>query len=105
MLILNWEARVREILKDLKLGTPVSEIAAAFHNTMAEMIVSVAMELENHRVVLSGGCFQNQYLVERAVMRLEKEGFRCYLHQRVPPNDGGIALGQVAAGHSILKRS
>jgi hydrogenase maturation protein HypF len=45
-------------------------------------------------VVLSGGCFQNSYLVERAAPALEALGFSVYTHQRVPPNDGGIALGQ-----------
>jgi hydrogenase maturation protein HypF len=49
--------------------------------------------------VLSGGVFQNSFLVERAIERLTEEGFRVYTHQRVPPNDGGIALGQaVLAG-------
>ena len=47
------------------------------------------------RVVLSGGCFQNRYLIERAVQRLHEAGFRPYWHQRVPTNDGGIALGQI----------
>ena len=49
------------------------------------------------RVVLSGGCFQNRYLTERTVRRLQAEGFQPYWHQRVPPNDGGIALGQIVA--------
>ena len=49
------------------------------------------------RVVLSGGCFQNRYLTERTVQRLQAAGFRPYWHQRVPPNDGGIALGQIVA--------
>jgi len=48
-------------------------------------------------VVLSGGCFQNRYLTERTVARLRAENFSPYWHQRVPPNDGGIALGQVVA--------
>jgi hydrogenase maturation protein HypF len=52
-------------------------------------------------VVLSGGCFQNRYLTERAVRRLSAEGFRPYWHQRVPPNDGGIALGQVVAAQRL----
>jgi hypothetical protein len=47
--------------------------------------------------VLTGGCFQNKYLTERTIDRLKEEGFRPYRHQRVPPNDGGIALGQVYA--------
>jgi hydrogenase maturation protein HypF len=50
-------------------------------------------------VVLTGGCFQNRYLAERASDRLVAAGFRVYRHRAVPPNDGGIALGQaVAAG-------
>ena len=48
-------------------------------------------------MVLSGGCFQNRYLTERAVARLREAGFRPYWHQRIPPNDGGIALGQLVA--------
>jgi hydrogenase maturation protein HypF len=46
-------------------------------------------------VALTGGCFQNRYLTERAFHRLEEAGFRPFTHQRVPPNDGGIALGQI----------
>jgi hydrogenase maturation protein HypF len=64
------------------------------------MIVAVARRVGEERVVLTGGCFQNKYLTERAIARLREEGFRVYWHQRIPPNDGGIALGQiVAASH------
>ncbi|MDP9291126.1 MAG: hypothetical protein M3O82_02040, partial [Verrucomicrobiota bacterium] len=49
------------------------------------------------KIVLTGGCFQNRYLVERTIDKLIDAGFRPYWHQRVPPNDGGIALGQVVA--------
>ncbi|MEQ1645881.1 MAG: hypothetical protein ABL959_20685, partial [Pyrinomonadaceae bacterium] len=51
---------------------------------------------------LSGGCFQNKYLLERAVSRLNEEGFRPYWHQRVPTNDGGISLGQTIAAARYL---
>jgi hydrogenase maturation protein HypF len=54
------------------------------------------------RVVLSGGCFQNRYLTERTVSRLRAEKFQPYWHQRVPPNDGGIALGQIFAARNNL---
>jgi len=47
------------------------------------------------KVVLSGGVFQNAYLTELTVRLLTEAGFQCYTHQQVPPNDGGIALGQV----------
>ena len=78
-------------------ASPVGAMSARFHNALAEAIVGVARRVGEPRVVLTGGCFQNRYLTERAVARLRGAGFRPYWHQRVPPNDGGIALGQVAA--------
>jgi hydrogenase maturation protein HypF len=96
-ILLDWEPMVHAIIADVARKTPVETIAIRFHNTLCEMIVAMARRFGDERVVLSGGCFQNRYLTERAVMRLEAEGFRVYWHQRVPPNDGGIALGQLAA--------
>ena len=75
-------------------AVPIGEISIKFHNALAESIVAVARRLGFERVALSGGCFQNRYLTERTVHRLRAGGFRPYWHQRVPPNDGGIALGQ-----------
>jgi hydrogenase maturation protein HypF len=72
-------------------------VSAKFHNTLVEMMVAVARRVGETRVVLTGGCFQNRYLTERAVRRLESEHLQPYWHQRIPPNDGGIALGQVIA--------
>jgi hydrogenase maturation protein HypF len=88
---------IEAILADLKRGLPTSQISARFHDALAEVIVTVAKQIGQPRVVLSGGCFQNRYLTERAVQRLREAGFRPYWHQRVPPNDGGISLGQVVA--------
>jgi hydrogenase maturation protein HypF len=88
---------VEAILADLKRGLPISQISAKFHNTLAETIVVVAKQIGQPRVLLSGGCFQNRYLTERSVRHLQEEGFRPYWHQRVPPNDGGISLGQAVA--------
>jgi hydrogenase maturation protein HypF len=65
----------------------------------------VANRIGERRVALSGGCFQNRYLTERAVTRLRAEGFQPYWHQRVPPNDGGIALGQIVATRRALAHS
>jgi hydrogenase maturation protein HypF len=93
----DWEPVMRGILDDLRHGVPAGRIAARFHNSLAEAIVSVARRLGEEKVVLSGGCFQNRILTERTVQRLGEEGFRPYWHQRIPPNDGGIALGQLAA--------
>ncbi len=100
--VADWEALLRSILEDLGAGTPTGVIADRFHTTLAEIIVGVARLAGEPRVVLTGGCFQNKILTERAVQRLEAEGFRPYWHQRIPPNDGGIAPGQAAvAAHSL----
>lgn len=93
----NWEKTVLGVLNDGARGEKGGLLSAKFHNTLVEMIVAVARRAREERVVLSGGCFQNSYLTQRAVERLKHEGFRPYWHQRVPPNDGGIALGQIVA--------
>ncbi len=97
---LDWGPMLRALISDVRGSVSVGKIAAKFHNTLVEMIVAVARRVGEERVVLTGGCFQNKYLTERAIARLREEGFRVYWHQRIPPNDGGIALGQiVAASH------
>jgi hydrogenase maturation protein HypF len=89
--ILDWEPMIRLILND----TP--KAAARFHNTLVGAIVAVAQRVGEERVVLSGGCFQNRYLTERTVTQLIQAGFKPYWHRRIPPNDGGIAVGQIVA--------
>jgi hydrogenase maturation protein HypF len=96
-LILDWAPLVRSVLEDLRHHVSVAEVSAKFHNALTEAIVAVVRHFGQERIALSGGCFQNRYLTERAIRRLREEGFRPYWHQRIPPNDGGIALGQVAA--------
>ena len=102
-LIVDWEPMVRWVLEDRSRGLPAGLISARFHNALVESIVAVARLVGEERVVLSGGCFQNRYLTERAVSALSDVGFRPYWHQRVPPNDGGISLGQIVAGARALK--
>jgi hydrogenase maturation protein HypF len=96
---LDWRPAIEALVADVLGGADPCDIARRFHNTLVEWIVAVAKKNALERVVLSGGVFQNSYLVEKAVARLRAEGHRVYTHQRVPPNDGGIALGQaVIAG-------
>lgn len=94
--VIDWHPMIRALLDDISAGILAAMCAAKFHNTLVEIMVKVAQLAGETRVALSGGCFQNRYLCERAVARLSHEGFRCYWHQRIPPNDGGIALGQAA---------
>ncbi len=102
-LVLDWEPLVWEVLADARSNMPVARIAARFHNALVEGILAVAEQVGEERVVLTGGCFQNRYLTERAVARLRAEGFRPYWHQRIPPNDGGIALGQIVAASRAME--
>jgi hydrogenase maturation protein HypF len=101
---IDWEPMVHGILDEAASGAEAGAISARFHNTLAEMIVTVAERTGIERVALSGGCFQNRYLLDRAVTRLRAAGFRPYWHQRVPPNDGGIALGQICFAAKALER-
>jgi hydrogenase maturation protein HypF len=103
--VADREPMIREIVEEVLSGTDRGRIAAKLHNTFVEVIVAEAHRALEERVVLAGGCFQNKYLTERAVRRLTAEGFRPYWHQRVPPNDGGITLGQaLAAGRHPLTK-
>ena len=96
-LVADWEPVILQILADVRTGASTGEIAAKFHRGLARLIVQVARILGEEQVVLTGGCFQNAHLLRQAVNWLCDEGFRPYWHQRIPPNDGGIALGQIVA--------
>jgi hydrogenase maturation protein HypF len=117
-LIVDWARMVVEILLDAGHGVSKATIARKFHNTLAEAMVEVAKAVSadpalqptggahgwnNRTVALSGGCFQNKLLTELAVARLRAEGFKVYWHQRIPPNDGGISLGQIVAASRSRK--
>ncbi|NQS97086.1 MAG: carbamoyltransferase HypF [candidate division Zixibacteria bacterium] len=100
--IVDWAPMIQLIVEDVERGISKREIAVRFHNTMVEMMTAIARRINENRIILTGGCFQNRYLTERAVNRLRSEGFQPYWHQRVPPNDGGIAVGQAYAA-SLVK--
>jgi hydrogenase maturation protein HypF len=102
--IIDWAPLIYSMLEDLRRKLPLSRLSAKFHNTLVEAIVLSAQFVAEERIVLTGGCFQNRYLTERTVRRLREEGFYPYWHQRVPPNDGGIALGQVVAALRTLRK-
>ena len=90
----DWRPLIEALREDLKKGAPRGTIAAKFHNALADWIVRVARRMAARQVTLSGGVFQNGYLTERTAALLEARGIAVYTHQRVPANDGGIALGQ-----------
>ena len=94
---IDWGPMIREVLADTSRKESSGMISAKFHNGLVEMIVVVAKKIGEQNVVLTGGCFQNRYLTERVVVRLREENFTPHWHQRIPPNDGAIALGQAVA--------
>jgi hydrogenase maturation protein HypF len=95
--VVDWKPIIEDIIQEIESDIPASDIAAVFHNTLAECIVAVAQKAGEKNVLLTGGCFQNRYLTRQAIRRLRRAGFEPYWHHRIPPNDGGIAIGQLAA--------
>lgn len=93
-MVIDWEPTIRAVLSDTKREVLRGAISGKFHNMLVQAIVAVARRIGEPNVVLSGGCFQNRLLLERAVERLRQEDFSPVWHQRLPPNDGGIAFGQ-----------
>lgn len=95
----DWRPALAALIQDIRAGVAPGFIATAFQNTLVEIAVGVAHRVGEERVVLSGGCFQNKYLTERMIDRLREQHYQVYWPQLIPPNDGGIALGQcVVAG-------
>ncbi len=90
----------RALLADLRADVDVPRMAARFHNGIAEAVQTLCRLARDasglSAVALSGGVFQNAVLLERTLARLEGDGFTVYTHRRVPPNDGGLAMGQAA---------
>jgi hydrogenase maturation protein HypF len=105
---LDLRATIIGIAKDVAQRRPVDQIAAKFHNTLSVAIVEVCVRIREcdglTRVCLSGGTFQNLYLLERTIVELRRRGFDVFLHALVPANDGGIALGQAIIANELLRR-
>lgn len=93
-LIIDWQPALEAALGELQRGTAVGTVSEALHNGLAAAIVEVAIRIGQGRVILTGGCFQNTRLTEATVAALRDAGCEPVWHQRVPPNDGGLALGQ-----------
>ena len=111
---INQEHILRDIIHDLRAGVPITVISAKFHNAVAGMVSEVCCLIRErdglNRVALSGGVFQNVYLLKRTLSHLQRQGFETHIHHQVPCNDGGIALGQAVVANAKvtgpeLKRS
>ena len=104
--IVEWRPMISAVLDDLRRGHRPELITARFHVGLAEGAVRVAQSAGLPRVVLTGGCFQNPLLLSLVRRRLEMAGFTVYSHSLVPPNDGGLSLGQaVVAAYSVSREA
>jgi hydrogenase maturation protein HypF len=106
-----WQVDLRPLVRaavgDLLAGRPPALVAARFHETLAEVAAALVGEAVRRHgplpVALTGGCFQNARLVEACLRRLEGAGGRVVRHERVPPGDGGVALGQLLVADAAVR--
>ncbi len=107
--VVGFNPVITSMLSDMAKAVPKEEIATQFHNTIASVIRSLVAALSKSRhltdVALSGGTFQNQYLLNRTVRLLAADGMNVYINRKVPCNDGGVSLGQAYLVRERLKKS
>jgi hydrogenase maturation protein HypF len=92
---IDWRGIVKGAIEDIRGGKKPMVVSTRFHLTLIKIIIDMAHQANKSNIVLTGGCFQNRWLLENAINRLKQEGFTPYWHKQVPCNDGGISLGQM----------
>ncbi len=105
-MVIDPTEMIRGIVRNLIDRIPSSKISGKFHRTIGHLIVETCETIRSkqklNRVVLSGGVFQNIFLLTLVTEGLKRSGFNVYTHHLVPANDGGISLGQAVIGHMRL---
>jgi len=104
-IVIDWGPMILDMINLKNSGVNPSELAGRFHLTLVKIMVEVAKKAGLEKVLLSGGCFQNALLTKLAYQALTHAGFQVYTHQRVPPNDGGISLGQVFVSARVYNQT
>ncbi len=104
--IISLEGVIGQILEDIKVGSDISEVSVKFHRALVDLFLDLCRDIRTSYnidvVALSGGCFQNRFLIENLSSALEEDNFNVLTHSMIPTNDGGISLGQaVVAGCRI----
>ncbi|MFN4244879.1 MAG: carbamoyltransferase HypF [Brevinematia bacterium] len=103
--LIDWRKIVLGIVEDLKRGLPNNFISLKFHKTVVRIILDCIFTISRikncNNVVLSGGVFQNSFILDSVVEKLRESSMNVFVNQKVPPNDGGISLGQVFYSHYL----
>lgn len=109
ILSIQYKDIIEGILKDIKEKETVSRISCKFHNSLIEASCNLALKLrekENiNKVVLSGGVFDNQYLLNGIYRNLTKQGFKVFYNEQIPTNDEGISFGQIHVANAIMENN
>lgn len=104
---LNIEEIIKGIVNDLKKKEKTSVISAKFHNTIAQLVKTVALRAKKRegaeKIVFSGGVFQNRYLVTRLKQLFDDSGCKPYFHRNLSTTDSDICLGQIAIANSLTR--
>jgi len=107
MMIFDWRQLICDIVSDVKKGLSKGKMSAKFHRAIVKLLVDAALLAEKqfgiNNVVLSGGVFQNAYLLHNGLIQLLRNGFDVYSNETVPANDGGISYGQAAAVSRLIE--
>jgi hydrogenase maturation protein HypF len=105
---LQYKDIVEGVLKDLQRKEPAYEISAKFHNSLAEATCALVCQLREreglNKVVLSGGVFENQYLLKKVYKNLIKRDFEVFHNEQIPINDGGLSFGQLHVASAMLEK-
>lgn len=106
---LSYESLIRAVVEDLIQGIEPALIARRFHHSVATLLAQSCLQVRAQtgitKVALSGGVFQNKLLLEDLISLLQQDNFQVYRNRRVPPNDGGLALGQAAIAAAQLQQA
>jgi hydrogenase maturation protein HypF len=109
LMTIDFSATILFIINDLINKKDISIISLRFHNTIVDvihkMVCVISQKTLLKKVALSGGLFQNSFILEKTIKRLKDSGFYVYTNQTVPPNDGGISLGQAYIARHLLNTS
>ena len=104
---ISYRPAIRRICSDILNGTSPAVVSAKFHNTLIEAAVKVVQHISLQtgikKIVLSGGSFQNKYLLSKLEQQLKQKSHQVFTHSQIPCNDGGIALGQLAVAGKRLE--
>lgn len=105
----NLEQMFHGLIHDMAAGEPINKIVTQFHNTITEFTLSMCLKIRKHfhlhTAVLSGGVFQNVFLLERTIRKLKEKNFEVFIHQKMPPNDACISLGQAVIANARTQSS